>query len=1163
MPCLLPTAASQVLLNEYVASNINGIADEDGDTSDWIEIYNAGQDAVDLVGYGLSDDEEQPFRWIFPEMVLPPQHHLLIYASGKDRRVWAPHWETIVDWGDTWKYRVNSYRPHPSWRRPDYDDSAWYEGPAGFGYGDNDDSTLVPTCISLCLRRTFLIEDPGTIRFLCLHIDYDDAFVAYLNGAEIARANITSSGSPVWDQPADTRHEALIHQDERPETYVVSDAASRLQAGSNLLAIEVHNLSPTDESMSLIPIFTLGMDEAPPGGGTGVAPFVRFSVPHLHTNFGIAALGEVLSLHNAGGDPLDCIATGQMHADISRGRELDGAAAWHFFMKPTPQEANAGGGAAEFTAPPEFSLAGGFYASALFLELIPPAPSAAIHYTLDGSDPTDSSPLYTAPIQIGETTVVRARATETGYLASRIITHSYVLNEPTTLPTVSLATDPPNLWDNQTGIYAFGDHHDPLYPYFGANFWRNWERPVHIEFFESNGTPVFRLDAGLKIHGGYTRGLPQKSLRLLARGGYGTPSIEYRIFAEKEIDAFRCLILRNAGNDCCKAHLRDALQHQIAAHMGLDHQSYRPARVYLNGEYWGIHNIRERIDGNYLASNHGVDPDSTDLLKHNSELPEAVEGDAVHYLAMRDFIESNGLHREANYAYVQTQMDVDNFASYYVLCIYCANYDWPGNNNRLWRQRDPDGRWRWIVSDTDWALELGGNAKHETLACAMNPCGLPWPNPPWATFLFRSLLANAEFKQSFINRYADHMNSTFLPAQTMAMTAAAAEHIEEEIPRHMERWDFPVEDWTNHVESILTFFNMRPKYARSHIVKEFDLRGTLILSLDIAPPGAGNIRLTAIDVDSTWSGIYFQDVPIPLTAIPVPGYTFQGWSHPELPQEAAVEINPGGDFAVTALFAMDTSPRDTVIISEINYHSADDFDPGDWVELHNPAGSPVDLSGWIFRDEFDDRAFTIPNSTLLPAGGYLVLCRDVPAFRALFPDVTGVLGNLGFGFNAGGESLRLFDAEARLHDSVEYDDEPPWPTGPDGGGATLELIDPGLDNALPESWAASAGHGTPVAPPVSEEPPSVPELEPPFPNPISAGGQIRFSVERTRSVSVTIHDVLGRRVALLAKGRFEKGVHPLTWTGRDDAGRPFPSGVYLLRMDSEGFVASGKLLVLK
>ncbi|HJX72376.1 MAG TPA: lamin tail domain-containing protein, partial [Bacteroidales bacterium] len=183
-----------VVINEIMPLNGSTLADMDGEYSDWIELYNAGDLAVDLSGYGLTDNVMLPFKWTFPSVGMPPQGFLLVFASDKDRRDMALNWETIIDWGDTWKYIVPGSEPPAAWRNTGFDDSAWNSGKSGFGYGDNDDSTVLSQTLSVFIRKSFIMDDVSTCKKALLHIDYDDGFVAYLNGHEIARGNIGTPG---------------------------------------------------------------------------------------------------------------------------------------------------------------------------------------------------------------------------------------------------------------------------------------------------------------------------------------------------------------------------------------------------------------------------------------------------------------------------------------------------------------------------------------------------------------------------------------------------------------------------------------------------------------------------------------------------------------------------------------------------------------------------------------------------------------------------------------------------------------------------------------------------------------------------------------------------------------------------------------------------------
>jgi len=773
--------------------------------------------------------------------------------------------------------------------------------------------------------------------------------------------------------------------------------------------------------------------------------------------------------------------------------------------------------------------------------------------------------LYVNPLQIASSTIVRARAYEPGKLPSPIVTHSYLFDEGSALPVFSIVTDPDNLWDEDYGIYVLGDDHQPNYPYYGANFWQDWERPAHVEYWETGGALTLRQDIGIMIHGGTSRALPQKSLRLIAHGGYGESSLAHQFFPQLELGEFKYLVLRNAGNDWCKAHLRDGFLHELSRSYDLGQQAYRPAAVFLNGEYWGIQNMRERPEENYLAAHYGVDPDAVDLLK-DRWIP--VEGDPYDYLDMIAYIETHSLADSAHFAYIQTRMDTDLFALYIIFEIYHANTDWPYGNTRYWRARNPNGYWRWMLKDLDLCLGLYDSVTHNTLAWALDESG-GGNNPPWSTFLLRSLMENGVFQRDFINAYAEILSTRLLPQSANSALNATASVIAAEIPRHTDRWSSSEAAWLEELDELRDWLSERPGIAKGHILAEFALADTMQLSVGIDPPRGGSLALTAVDAAHGWIGSYFVGNDIPLRAVPAPGYAFTGWSDPTLPDESEVILPADGDRAITAFFTLGGPGVPDAVINEINYRSAEVFDPGDWVELYNPGTSAMEVGGWIFKDSDDGHAFAIPPGTLIPAGGYLVLCEELAAFMALFPDVTSALGDLGFGFSGGGELLRLYDAEGALHDSLVYDDAPPWPIEPDGGGPTLELINPELDNALPESWAASVlpfDHGSPgernsvydLTGVTEDAPPARLALSDPHPNPFNPATTLRFGLPAPARVRLSVHDVRGRRVAVLLDGQLDAGWYERSWRPEGLA-----SGIYLARLELAGEVLSRKLVLLQ
>jgi hypothetical protein len=408
------------------------------------------------------------------------------------------------------------------------------------------------------------------------------------------------------------------------------------------------------------------------------------------------------------------------------------------------------------------------------------------------------------------------------------------------------------------------------------------------------------------------------------------------LFPDQPYTGYETFILRNAGNDWGFAHFRDGLVHRLVEHLALDVQAFRPVILFLNGEYWGIHSLRERQDSAYLHTHYGIRADAVDML----ELPDDIsEGSNTHYRATLDYIETHGVTTRAGYAHVQTLLDIDNFIDYNIVEIFSGNTDWPHNNAETWRyQTDKyapdvpfglDGRWRWFVTDMDFAFgggvhfETGGGEEVEPHQRNM----LLWATSPdgnghgaWSTFLLRSLLANETFRHKFINRFADLLNTAFVPERVLTVIEEIAGSLAPEMPEQIRRYQRPASmtAWKNEVESIRRFARMRPAVQRQHIVEFFGLGGTATVELKLSHPHAGAIRINSLLIDTKtvgitgnpypWQGIYFQSVPVQITAVPRFGYRFAGWEgidNGELTAAESLEISLTQALSLTAHFEPD------------------------------------------------------------------------------------------------------------------------------------------------------------------------------------------------------------------------------------------------------------------
>lgn len=896
------SSPSLVQLNELGATNTRFI-DEEGDTPDWIELYNPNSTSISLSGWSLTDDQDEPDKWVFPDVSIAEQSHLLVWASDKDRNT-LQNFRTLISAGAEYRYLTPEQPIDISWTESGFDDTDWGVGSSGFGFGDDDDATLLDEdSVSVFLRTDFTIESLADVTGLVLHMDYDDGFIAYINGVEIARANMEDDAFDALAQPD---HEATLFQNNTIEAFVVDMSNNPLREGENTLAIQVHNASIGSSDLSAIPVLSVGF-QTPSEVGVAPPDYTQLTDSQLHTNFKLSSSGETVYLFDSSGELVDSFEYGEVRQDISVGVSTQ-SGEHVFYAEPTPGETNVTReylGALEDSI--EFSDAGGVLA-ANTVTLTGTHTQGEIRYTLDGSIPHEDSLLYDGFIALETNSVVRAAVFHPDLLPSNTFSKVFLVNSEHDIPVVTLITDPLNLFDIEYGIYILGDEYEEERPHTGANFWEDWERPAKFSFYEADGTLGIEQDVGIKVFGGWSRLKPQKSLSVFAREEYGPKRLEYPLFKNLPYERFKSVVLRNSGNDWMFTMMRDIMMTSLMDGSGLDVQAYRSVALYINNEYWGLHNLREKVNEHYLAEKHDIDKDDIDLLETNGKV---VEGSADEYLELVDYLENNSLESQENYDWVAEQIDVDNFMIYSIAQIYFGNNDWPGNNIKYWKS--PDTKWRWILYDTDFGFGLYDREGYleDTLAFATAVEDLNYANRLWATLLLRRLLENESYRHQFINRFADELNTRFNATRVSSHIDSVADGIRSEIPRHVDRWlvesgvDEEFYSWEGQVERLHTFALNRAESVREHIVQKFELDGTASLVLSEINLDQGSITVNGLAIDQAdWSGVYFSGVPVSLQALPNEGYTFSHWldSEDNMIQESDLSLDLLEDVLLRPIF---------------------------------------------------------------------------------------------------------------------------------------------------------------------------------------------------------------------------------------------------------------------
>ncbi len=1065
-------SAQTIRINEAVSSN-SIYFDEDGDSPDWFELYNNGTQDISLENWTISDNLEELDMWTFPEITISPDEYLLVWASGKDRSL-NTYSRTLINQGDIFKYDIPNTEPNPNWKNLNFNVSSWANGATGFGYNDGDDNTTIPYgTLSVYLRKNFNITNVDDIISLILDIDYDDAFVAYINGVEVTRANIGGVPPPFDSGDISTDHEAQMYSGGLPDRFVLSNLNSFLVEGENVLAIQAHNISSTSSDFTIIP-FLSAIYSTPNDSGIDPPGILNLSDDNpLHTNFKISSNSETLILSNNIGTIVDELVIEGLPPNTSIGVSniTENIVS---YIQTTPGYENAD---EEFLGSIQneviFSQNGGITQNPFSLSLSGNTPSQNIRFTTNGSTPTNSSNVYIEPITISENSSVRARifSNTNNYLPSKVTTESYIFNSSHDIDIMLLTVNPEDFFDDETGIYVFGPDgtFDTWQPYFGANFWEDWERPIHFSFYKNNSNEFVEFDGGVKIFGGWSRGQNgQRSLAFFARGQYGDSKFEHPFFDNLNYDKFEAFVLRSSGQDWMRSNMKDIMLTSLMRGSEIDFQEHNPVATYINGEYWGMYNMREKTNEHMLASKHGVDADRITLLTNNAEI---IEGDNTEYNELINYIENIDYLTDDNYEYLSERIDIKQYALYQATNIFINNTDWPGNNIKFWKH--PDTKWRWIMYDTDFGFGPWwnwGNFEENTLNFALEPNGGGWPNPPWSTLLFRKLITNINFRDQFINRYADELNTRFLSSNVVQHINQVFGTIQPEINAHFERWKddpslgYEITDVNGHIGfyqwAMMNFATQRPAIVKEHIKSQFDLPNFHPLTITNIDSSQGLVEINEnLNIqESSWTGDYFETVPVKLKAIAELGYEFSHWSGDLYSTNQTINVSIDQAFEIIPNFTNLSTP---LVINEINYRSSDTFNPDDWIEIYNPKAEPIDISNWELRDENDANVFIIPDGTQIQGNGFLVFVKDESDFISMFPNIP-FIGELGYGLGRA-DRVRLYNSGGDIIDDVSYDSESPWPSCADETGNTLELIEPNLENSLPENWDCINENGSPNA----------------------------------------------------------------------------------------------------
>ncbi len=746
---------STIKINEVMSSNLITLADEDGDYSDWAEITNTGAEPVDISGYALSDNESTPREWLFPEgTVLNPGEYIVVFLSGKDKvgkdgQLHAGFrlnsmkdtllcsnmqgkiidiWD-IIEPGDDVSIEIDpssgdaKYTSHPT---PGYANTE-----DGYNQFQQDRSTTQNS--GLILSEIML----GNESTLTDNFDLNPDWIEIYNSTE---ERIMLGG------------------------YGLSDSASQL---GKWKFPENSYIDPGEYKV----IYASGVDT--PADSTAIS---------LHTNFSLDLTGEPVIFTNPNNEIIDkCVLT-SMPYDVSYGRTSQNGI-FEYMLSPSPGEENSDGYSG-ISDNPYIPLQGGVYADPQVISISVPEGSI-VRYTLDCSDPNDRAQVYEGPFQVDKTTVVRARAFQDGKIDSGITTQTYLIGVDHELPVVSISTDPDNLYSDHAGILAFGDDYSKKYPFKGSNFYEEWEVPAHFEMYEIDGSQVLDQDFGFRVFGAYSRAEIAKNFALIARNKYGEGTFAYPLFPDRPYQEYKSIIIRNGASEWYASKIVDSTLTSLARDTtDLDVQAYYPVVFYLNGDYWGVYFLREKINKYYLQQKYGMDPENVDIIYGNgTSSSNAVTGDNENWLALREFVKTHDLSIQENYDIVNSWIDTQNYMDMVINEIYVGNTD--TGNIKCYREKVEGAKWRWFYYDVDWSFATPSS---NSLEGYLNPEG-HGNGDAFETWLILGLLENKGFKQDFIERFAYHVNVTYDPDRVLDRIDQIVGQIDHDMQTDRATWN--------------------------------------------------------------------------------------------------------------------------------------------------------------------------------------------------------------------------------------------------------------------------------------------------------------------------------------------------------------------------------------
>lgn len=722
-----------IRINEYMNNNVATNYDEDGDSGNFVELYNYGSEDIDLSGYLLSDDEFNINKYSLPSKVIKANDYLVIYLDGKDT--------------------VNKYIH------------------ANFKLNGDDRVLVLSTGNGDLIDKLYLEDLPNNVSS-----GYNEDKIVYYTKSTMGSKN------------SDEYYDDVLGILNKDKNLIITEVSSVYKE-----AVEIKNIS--DKNINLN-----GYKIGDKSGTVKSIGNVNIKANGYYVYYGLNLNNsdEVVYLYDKDGYVIDSFKCGKMTNTTSNGLNKDGEVV--VYGKITLGYDNDKTYYKGYSSLVNYSIQGGYVEKGTKIELST-NDNSDIYYTLDGSFPTTSSKKYTEPIIINKTTVIKAISVKDGYYKSDYYSRTYFVTDKHDIAVVSLSTDRGNLFGSR-GIYT--------------NYRWDQERMISFEFYENDGTFGTSFVGGTKLVGQDSRNYPQKSMAIYLRKEYGMQEVTYPFF-EDNINTFSSFTLRNSGEDVVDMKMKDAfLVATIKGQMDVDYQDFRPVAVYINGEYWGLYFIREKINESYIYNHYGIEEDNVDLIKGINNVRA---GSITNYNKLVDYIKTHNMKDDKVYEYLESQIDMKSLAEYWIFQSYYNNTD--TGNIRFYRARDGSSKWRWVLFDLDWCMYPSTyrwvDFNYPTL-----PYGHGYGNY-FPTTITYNLWKNPKFRDLYLSTFAYHMKNTFYPERVHGILDEVSGMVRNEMPRQIDRWYDEFKDYGYNSVSSVKNWDSKLNQMKGMLTNRYDI----------------------------------------------------------------------------------------------------------------------------------------------------------------------------------------------------------------------------------------------------------------------------------------------------------------------------------------------------